>query len=308
MTETFSAAKPSETGRKTPIWQSDWFNTLGRFLALVLVFLFFAVVVKEGKFCTLRNLENILLQSAVYATAALGMTMIIITAGIDLSIGSMIALTVVVVASVLNLHYEGAPAADGKEEVVFLIQQWPVALPILAVLAAVGAATLAGMLNGISIVGLRLVPFIVTLGTMMIFRAAAKGIAHEKDIYPPETWVADILDPTLIPWVKWITGESAKRPEGLGWLILPLGVWILLISAVAAALLLRYTRLGRHIFAIGSNAGLVSTFTGDSHQWNAIKARPGEAFSVIWAAVSIFPRSEAMVTRSPSTMPSFSAS
>lgn len=254
MSETSGTPKPSGAGQTTPIWQSGWFNTLGRFLALAVVFLFFAWMVEEGKFYTLRNLENILRQSAVYATAALGMTMVIIAAGIDLSIGSIIALTVVTVASVLNLHTEIPPGGDGKPEVVYLIHQWPVMLPILAVLAAVGVATLAGTLNGLTIVGLRLVPFIVTLGAMMIFRGLAKGIANERDIYPPEhTWIADIMDPTLVRWFNWLSGESAKSPQGLGWLILPLGVWILIVGAVVAALLLRYTRLGRHIFAIGSN-------------------------------------------------------
>ena len=70
MTRISRTTKPSEAGEKTPLWQSAWFNTLGRFLALAVVFLFFAVVVKEGKFYSLRNLESILLQSAVYATAA----------------------------------------------------------------------------------------------------------------------------------------------------------------------------------------------------------------------------------------------
>ena len=61
------------------------------------------MLVEDGKFYTPRNLENILRQSAVYATAGLGMTLVIITAGIDLSVGSIIALAVVVVAWVLNL-------------------------------------------------------------------------------------------------------------------------------------------------------------------------------------------------------------
>src|SRR5262245_29638878 len=80
---------------------SNWTNIVGRFLALAIVFLFFAVMVQGGKFYSLRNLENILRQSAVYATAALGMTMVIIAAGIDLSIGSIIALSVVTLAWVL---------------------------------------------------------------------------------------------------------------------------------------------------------------------------------------------------------------
>ena len=90
-------------------------NTLGRFMALVVVFAFFAVMVEDGRFYTPRNLENIVRQSAVYATAALGMTMVIIAGGIDLSIGSIIALTVVVVAWVLNLPTQ-AVAADGTTQ------------------------------------------------------------------------------------------------------------------------------------------------------------------------------------------------
>ncbi|NQT37719.1 MAG: ABC transporter permease [Planctomycetes bacterium] len=233
-----------DSAESSSIWQSKWFDTASRFLALIAVFSFFAIMVKEGKFYTARNLENILRQSAVYATAALGMTMVIITAGIDLSVGSVIALTVVVIAWMLNIHWDVIPVGGGETEVVFLIHQWPVLVPILAVLVALLMATLAGLLNGTTLVGQRLVPFIVTLGTMGIFRGVAKLIAHEKDIYPQEdTWIADIMDPTL-------TSVDPSR----SWMLLPPGVWLLLIAAVGAALLLRYTRLGRHIYAVGSNA------------------------------------------------------
>jgi len=233
------AQSPPPAG-KPAIWQSGWFNTLSRFAALVGVFLFFALLVEDGKFYTLRNLENILRQSSVYATAALGMTLVIIAAGIDLSVGSIIALCVVMIAWVLNLHYH---TGGGQTQEVYLIQHWPVLLPILAVLVAVAAGVLAGMCNGAAIVGLRLVPFIVTLGSMGIFRGLAKGIAGERDIYPPEeTWITTIMDPTLS------SSDPAQR-----WMLLPPGVWILLVSALAAAALLRYTRLGRHIFAVGSN-------------------------------------------------------
>ena len=111
MSEPGNRHRSPDASERLSIRQSGWFNTLGRFFALMLVFLFFAVMVEEGKFYTLRNLENILRQSAVYATAALGMTMVIISAGIDLSIGSIIALTVVTVAWVLNLHTTPEPGA-----------------------------------------------------------------------------------------------------------------------------------------------------------------------------------------------------
>ena len=85
-------------GPRRSIWQAAWFNSIGRFIALAVIFAFFAVAVEGGKFYTPRNLESILRQSAVYATAALGMTLVIIAGGIDLSIASIIALAVVVVA------------------------------------------------------------------------------------------------------------------------------------------------------------------------------------------------------------------
>lgn len=242
MTSASPPDKPTGAPRLS-IWQSGWMNTLGRFLALVVVFMFFALSVENGKFYTSRNLENIARQSAVYATAALGMTMVIIAGGIDLSVGSIIALTVVVVAWVLNLPYE-VVQADGSTKADYLIHHWPTLLPILALLAGILVATVAGIVNGSLIVGLRLVsPFIVTLGTMGIIRGIAKGIADEKDIYPPEdTWLTGVMDPTL-------TSPDASR----SWMLLPPGIWMLIVAAVGAALLLRYTRLGRHIFAVGSN-------------------------------------------------------
>jgi ribose/xylose/arabinose/galactoside ABC-type transport system permease subunit len=225
-----------ETEKKSSVRNAGWMNIAGRFVALIIVFAFFAIMVQGGKFYTLRNLENILRQSCVYATAGLGMTMVIIGAGIDLSAGSLIALSVVAVAWVLNLNGTGA---DGQSHP--LTELHPTLTPILAVFAGTAAATLAGLANGVMIVGLRLVPFIVTLGTMGMIRGLAKGVAHEKDIYPPnETWINSIMDPTI---------SSLHRP----WWLLPKGVWILVFGVIAASLLLRYTRMGRHIFAVGSN-------------------------------------------------------
>jgi len=70
----------------------------------------------------------------------------------------------------------------------------------------------------------------------------AKGISNEKDIYPPNTWLNSIMDPTL-------TSNDPAR----SWMLLPPGLWILILASIFAALVLRYTRLGRHIYAIGSN-------------------------------------------------------
>ena len=241
MNEGRATAEAAEAARPS-IWKSHWMNMLGRFAALLAVFTFFALFVPNRKFYTPRNLENIARQSAVYATAAIGMTLVIVAGGIDLSVGSVIALTVVVMAWVLS-RPDLSAEANGTTQAAHLIDHWPQLLPIMAIAVGLVTAVVAGLVNGCLIVGLRLVPFIVTLGTMGVIRGLAKGIAHEKDIYPPkDTWLVNVMDPTL-------TSPDAGR----SWMLLPPGIWLLLVAAIVAALMLRYTRLGRHIYAIGSN-------------------------------------------------------
>ena len=88
---------------------------------------------------------------------------------------------------------------------------------------------------------------------MGIFRGLAKRIANERDIYPEkDTWIGSIMDPTFVAWLnsgKEGTGEESE----MAWMIFPPGIWLLLISAIGSIILLRYTRLGRHIYAVGSN-------------------------------------------------------
>ncbi len=92
-------------------------------------------------------------------------------------------------------------------------------------------------MNGVLVTGLRVVPFIVTLGTMILVRGAAKGVADERRIEAPQTWLNDLLRATG-PDDRWL---------------LPAGVWLVLLLAAIIAGILRYTRFGRHVFAIGSN-------------------------------------------------------
>jgi ribose/xylose/arabinose/galactoside ABC-type transport system permease subunit len=89
--------------------------------------------------------------------------------------------------------------------------------------------------NGILITQLKVVPFIVTLGTMLIVRGAAKGLAEERRIEAPITWLNDLL-----------------RTQSSG-ALLPAGIWAVIVLALVVAGILRYTRFGRHVFAIGSN-------------------------------------------------------
>jgi ribose transport system permease protein len=154
-------------------------------------------------------------QTAIVCVAALGMTMVIIAGGIDLSVGSIIALSTVVTALLLRASVS----------------------PAVAALGAVAAGALCGAVNGVLITGLRVVPFIVTLGTMLLVRGAAKGLSDERRIEAPITWLNDLL-------------RTVRDSSGA---LLPWGIWITILLAIIVAATLRYTRFGRHLFAIGSN-------------------------------------------------------
>jgi len=192
-----------------------WLKRLGPVLGLLFVVALFAILAPE-KFATGGNLQLILLQTAVVGTAALGMTMVIISGGIDLSVGSVIALTTVVVAILLK---SGFP-------------------PILAALGGVVVGMVCGSIIGMFVTKVKLNPFIVTLGMWGALRGSAKGLANEQMIVPPDSWLSKLLNS--------LTDEQ-------GWMLLPPGVWMMLVLAVLIAVLLKYTRAGRYMFAVGSN-------------------------------------------------------
>ena len=107
---------------------------------------------------------------------------------------------------------------------------------------------LTGLLNGILITGLRLIPFIATLGSMMIFRGLTEAISVVA-VNARSNWLLKLLAiPDLPPWA-----ESSPAKPLLQWLFLAPGVWITLALALLMALLLNYFRFGRHTIAIGSN-------------------------------------------------------
>lgn len=206
---------------------------LGRLAALAAVYAFFAILTPESRgFMSDANTQLMLQDIAVVAMAAIGMTLIIIAGGIDLSAGSSIALAMITSAYVLNLG-----PAEAK-----LVTQYPVFLPFLALASAITVSVLIGFINGALVTWLRIVPFIITLGTMQAARGFAKLVANEQNIYPPsevqDLWIARLLDPS-------------KNLHT--WPFLPVAVWLVIGAAALTALFLRYTRLGRHIFAIGSN-------------------------------------------------------
>ncbi len=192
-----------------------WLNRFGPLLGLSAVFALFAVIAPDG-FAGARNLETMARQTAIVGTAALGMTAVIILGGIDLSVGSIVALSTVVIALLLG-------SGVG---------------PFLAAIGGIAAGAMVGCVNGLLITRLRVVPFIVTLGTLLAVRGLAKGLAHEQKVDAPVTWLNDLV---------------AALGVGQNWLLVPVGVWIVLILAASVAALLRYTVFGRHVFAVGSN-------------------------------------------------------
>lgn len=210
-------------------------QSLARVAALAVIFLAFGWLIPGGAFFRPGNVENILMQSTVFAMAGLGMTMVILTGGIDLAAGSTIALSMVVTA--MTLRAGGDRFYDAS----------PHAWPAIAILAGTLAATLAGCVQGLLITGLRLVPFIVTLGGLQVIRGMTKGIANNQEISGP-------LKNESHP-ANWLYTHLMFPVQGrtFSWQLVPLGVWMTLVAAVLAALMLRYTKLGRRIYAIGSN-------------------------------------------------------
>lgn len=191
-------------------------NFFGPFIGLLLVIALFALIPEvQGRFLRVANFKSVATQSVIVALGALGMTLVIIGGGIDLSAASNIAL-----ASVITAYAVNAGAA-----------------PAVAVLLGVLTGGLVGFLNGGLVTRLRLVPFIVTMGMMGIARGAAKWIAGNQKIDAPMTW---------------INGLMSRSPEP-AWLLLAPGVWIVVLFAVVLAVLLKRTVFGRHVFAVGSN-------------------------------------------------------
>ncbi|HVF86784.1 MAG TPA: ABC transporter permease [Pyrinomonadaceae bacterium] len=193
-----------------------WLNRLGPFLGLALVITIFAVLTENPtRYLAPYNLRIVLAQTVIVAIGAVGMTMIIISSGIDLSVGSTIALTSVVTA----LGIRGG---------------WS---PVVAVLAAILVGGLIGIVNGTAITRLRVVPFIATLGMLGIARGSAKWLAGEQTVNIPATWVNELA--VTIP----------SQP----WMIVAPGVWVAILLAIVMAVVLRNTVFGRRVFALGSN-------------------------------------------------------
>lgn len=192
------------------LFRTPW---LGPLLALFVLYALFTALAPDT-FARQSNLLTMLRQTAVVGIAAVGMTFTIVLGGIDLSVGSAVALTTVVVAESLRAG----------------LGPWAA--------AALGVLTggVLGLCNGGLVSGLKISPFIVTLGTMSVVRGVAKGVADEQKID---------ADPR---------GLDALMQSHSASFALPAGVWLMLGITLFGVGLLTYTKIGRQIVAVGSNA------------------------------------------------------
>ena len=191
-------------------------SALGPLLGLLFVVgIFSADPEVRSFFLTGRNFKIILTQTVIVAIGALGMTLIIVSGGIDLSVGSVVAFTSVIPAKMI---------LSGSD-------------PVAAVLVSILAGALVGAVNGGIVAFLKMLPFIVTLGMMGVVRGMAKWMASNQTVNPPPSALNELM--------------ALSQPQQL--FPLPIGVWVAIVLAVLMAVLLRYTVFGRYIFAIGSS-------------------------------------------------------
>ena len=201
----------------------DWRHFLRTYAIIGILFAFIVVltILTKGTFSQPENLINVIRQVAAIGVIAIGMTFVIITLGIDLSVGSILALAAVVATSL---------AQRPSERMMYAGLDLPI---ILAVLGGLAVGALAGFTNGVLIAKFRIAPFIATLGMM----TTARGLAL---IYSDGRPVSGLEQP--------YNDIGQGRVAGL-----PIPIILFLVVAVAAHLILNYTRFGRYVYAIGGN-------------------------------------------------------
>lgn len=197
-------------------------NILGPLIGLAVVIGIFMTfeLPREKVLTSGGGWKNILIQTSVIAIGAMGMTLIIASGGIDLSAGSIIAMSSVLGAQLATMGHS----------------------PFVVVLVVLGSGAAMGLINGLIIVRFNMVPFIVTLGMMGIARGLAKWAGNNQAVNVP----SDMPSRGLIDGFMGIEKITSFLP-------LPPGVWGTLILAVLMTVVLNKSVFGRHLFAIGSN-------------------------------------------------------
>ncbi len=221
MTTQSATKSSSRSGGANWTAYASQFGALG---VLIIICIIFAIL--EPAFISPVNIFNVLRQVSIYGLLALGMTFVILTGGIDLSVGSLLALAGLVAAAVYKGGTGLLSAGTAGQAQGFGL--W----------AALGAAILVGviggMLQGTAVAKLKVPPFIVTLGGLTAFRGLAlvfsggQPISTFTDEY--KFWGQGMIGPVPVP------------------------VIIVLTFAVLMFIVLRYTRYGRHVYAVGGNS------------------------------------------------------
>jgi ribose transport system permease protein len=203
----------------------------GPVLGLIIVLSLFIILIGSkssqdlAAFRSLRNIQVLVQEATVPAVVALGALLIIVSGGIDLSVGSVVALVTVITMSIYRNRY----AATGSTTLASL----------MAVPAGVAVGAACGCLNGLIITRLRVTPFVATLGMLSM----ARGLAY---------WVSErvVLNFPREGRPEWADALATAFPKT--GLFNP-GFWSLILLAIAVAAFLRYTVWGRYCYAIGSN-------------------------------------------------------
>jgi len=215
--------EPKTSTISIPIQGFSWKTFAQKYMIIGVLILFIAVlaIMTEGNSIQPINLINIVRQVSAIGIIAIGMTFVIITLGIDLSVGSILALAAVVASSL---------AQNQSESMKFAGLDIPV---IVAILGGVLVGALAGFTNGVLIAKFRLAPFIATLGMMSI----ARGLAY---IYSGGRPISNLKDDYNYVGQEYFLG-------------VPWPVILFIGVAAAAHFILNYTKFGRYVYAMGGN-------------------------------------------------------
>jgi inositol transport system permease protein len=216
--------KVVQAGKQQPLEWIAFLQKFGVFLFLILLIIFFTS--QNPRFLSIRNLFNILTDVSIYGIMAVGMTLVILTAGVDLSVGAILALCAMCGAAVIK--GTGDTRSETPDPHKFGGFSW-----LIALLICVGLGTVVGFIQGKVSTKFRIPPFIVTLGGMTVWRGATLLIGAGS---PISGFDADYS------W--WGSGS---------FLGVPVPVLVFLVVAVVGYVALRYTPYGRYVYAVGGN-------------------------------------------------------
>jgi ribose transport system permease protein len=224
---------------------------LGMFMALLCLCL--GLWATNHDFLGASNAINLTRQISMLGVFAIGISFVIITGGIDLSIGSVIGLTGVIIAKLSGAFDPDSPAAGGLG-----YSLW-VGVPV-----ALGVSALVGLAQGLLVTQLRLQPFIVTLGGMLLLRGVSQTIVS-----------GGTLSLGDVPLAKLANGGLFGTP---GSPLLPYPLLILAAVAAVATWLLHFTVFGRYVYAIGGNR--------EAAEYSGVPVRRVETMTYVISALS----------------------